>query len=99
VLRYNPDAGGQRVTGKELSREDKQDFLLQQLNHVVKVAARPETFALLVTVIKIGYDCERTITTECGFVHLTPYPLEKTPRKWQRKQIFVEGEIRSQARV
>ena len=90
VLRYNPDpftVGSRRITCKQLSRDNKEKILMQQLNNVMEAAAFPETFPLLLRVIKIGYNCTCQDTTECGFVHLTDYQdQESICREYDRMQ-------------
>ena len=83
VLRYNPDpfnVGAQRITYKELQREDKEQILLQQLKKVIEGAAYPENFPALLRVIKIGYDCECINTTVCGCVHSKDYKDQESIR-------------------
>jgi len=84
VLRYNPDAftvGSHRITCKQLSHDDKEKILMQQLKNLMEAAASPETFPPLLRVIKIGYNCKCQTTTECGFVHVTDYPDQESIRR------------------
>jgi len=83
VVRYNPDTftiGNKRITCKELSRKDKEDIFLQELNKVMHQAAHPESFPPFLRVIKIGFDCDCVSPTECGFVHTTDYPDQESLR-------------------
>ena len=84
VLRYNPDTftvGSHRITCKQLSHDDKEKILMQQLKNLMEAAASPETFPPLLRVIKIGYNCKCQTTTECGFVHVTDYPDQESIRR------------------
>ena len=90
VLRYNPDpftVGSHHITCKQLSRDNKEKILMQQLKNVMQAAAFPETFPRLLRVIKIGYNCMCQNTTGCGFVHLTDYEdQESICREYDRMQ-------------
>ena len=78
VLRYNPDpfnVADNRITCKELSQNEKEKLLLQELNDVKKKAVDPENFKDILTVIYIGFDCK--CTTPCGYVHTERYKDQK----------------------
>ena len=78
VLRYNPDpfnVADDRITCKELSRNEKEKLLLQELNDVKEKAVDPDNFKDILTVIYIGFDCK--CTTPCGYVHTERYKDQK----------------------
>jgi len=78
VLRYNPDpfnVADKRITCKELSRNEKEKLLLQELNDVKEKAVNPDNFKDILTVIYIGFDCK--CTTPCGYVHTERYKDQK----------------------
>jgi len=84
VLRYNPDpftVGSHRITCKELSLDDREKVLMEQLKNVMEAAAFPENFPPLLRVIKICYDCCCKNTTACGFVHVTDYADQESIRR------------------
>jgi len=62
-----------RISCKEFSRNERDNLLLEELERVIEGAMRPEIFSPLLTVIKIGYDCECNSMTQCRFVHSIEY--------------------------
>ena len=71
VLRYNPDPfnmGEKHMTCRELSRKEREDILMRELNQVIAQATDPANFKDILTVIYIAFDCD--CTTPCGYVHI-----------------------------
>jgi len=82
VVRYNPDPfnmGEKHITCKELSRRERENLLMRELNQVIKQATDPVNFKDVLTVIYIAFDCD--CTTPCGYVHIDRFADQKAISK------------------
>jgi len=71
----------QSIIWNQLARQDKAGIFLQQPKKVMFAAVHAESFPPFLQVIKIGFGCQCTSTTQCGFFthHTLPRPRVLTP--------------------